>query len=163
MGTMKTVLALAALLAAAVPATAASAPKSKDKKSSSPTLSTQREVRAALDALVDAFVAKDPAKFMSLVAEDYTGEAGILDTSIRDTFLKFIDMDIRCTPDNITADAKSKNVSIAATYSRSYTAVKTTRRIKKTGSAVLIFKRVGKSLKLYSSRGPFLFTLDDLP
>ena len=166
MKTLKTAVALAVLLFSVYPASAAGSAqepggaKIRAKKAPHSALKTRRAVKETLDNLVNAFVGKDAAKFRSFVVEDFTGDAMILDSSIREAFRTFVDMDIRYTLDNITANSRNKKVSASVTFTRCYTDVKTTRRIKKTGSSQLIFKMVEGCPKLYSVQGPSMFDLD---
>lgn len=146
----------------AVPACAAGTSDTKktagvEKKSKESFIEIQAAVRDTLDGLVDAYVNKNARRFMSFVAEDYLGDDTLLDRRIRRDFRKFSDMDMRYTFNNVTTDSKNENISVAVTFTRSYTDVKTAKRINKTGSAVLIFRMVDERPKLREMKSPSLF------
>lgn len=117
----------------------------------------QIQVRETLDRLVDAYVNKNAGSFMSFTAENFAGDDVIFDGEIRRDFSKFIDMDLRYTLNNVTTDSKNENISAAVTFTKSYTDVKTTQRVNKTGSAEFIFKMVNGHLKLYKMRRNSMF------
>ncbi|MBA4396097.1 MAG: hypothetical protein C0394_01715 [Syntrophus sp. (in: bacteria)] len=130
-----------------------------EKKTKESLMEIQTAVRDVLDGLVDAYVNKNARRFMSFVAEDYAGDDTILDRRIRRDFRKFSDMDMRYTFNNVTTDSKNENISVAVTFTRSYTDVKTAKRINKPGSAVLIFRMVDGHPKLREMKRPSLFIL----
>lgn len=120
-------------------------------------LEIQTAVREALDGMVDAYTGKNARQFMSFVAEDYAGDNTLLDRRIRRDFSKFTAMDLRYTLNNVTIDSRNENVSVAVTFTRSYTDVKTSNRINKNGSAVLIFRMVDGKPKLRNMKRPSMF------
>lgn len=129
----------------------------KAKKSKLSFMEIQSAVKETLDSMVDAYTGKNARQFMSRVSEDFTGDDMLLDRKIRRDFGKFADMDMRYTVNNITTDSDNKNVSASVTFTRSYTDIKTTKRINKTGSASFTFRIVDGRAKLASMRGPVMF------
>ena len=129
----------------------------EQKKTNKSFIKIQTAMRETLDSLVDAYVSKNTIRFMSFVAEDFAGDDMILNRMIRSDFSKFIDMDLKYTFNNVTPDSSNKNISVAVTFTRSYTDIKTTKRINKTGSTVLIFRMVDDMPKLVAMRRPFMF------
>lgn len=128
-----------------------------EKKTKQSFIEIQTAVREALDGMVDAYTGKNARQFMSFVTEDYAGDNTLLDRRIRRDFSKFTAMDIRYTLNNVTADSRNENISVAVTFTRSYTDVKTSNRINKNGSAVFIFRMVDGKPKLRDMKGPFMF------
>lgn len=122
-----------------------------------PVMKAHLAAQEALRELVDAYNAKDVGRFMSFVAEDYAGDDMMLDTKIRKKFSKVFDMQVRYTLNNITSDSRNEKVSVSVTYTKSYTDIKTTKRINKTGTAELIFKIVDESAKLYAMKRSSMF------
>jgi len=129
------------------------------KKASGKTsfLETQKAVRETLDGMVEAYTGKNARQFMSFVAENYMGDDSLLERRIRRDFSKFLDMDIRYTLNNVTTDSRNENISVAVSFTRSYTDVKTTKRINKNGSAAFIFRMVDGSPKLLDMKRPSMF------
>ncbi len=130
--------------------------KKTAKKSS---IEIQTAVRETLDGLVDAYVNKNAKRFMSFVAEDFAGDDILLDRSIRRDFRRFVDMDLRYTLNNVTTDSKNENISVAVTFTRTYTSIKTTRRINKTGLSEFVFRMVDGHPKLYAMKRASMFRI----
>lgn len=150
------------LLMSAAPVFAQGAPDGKksaavEKKTKQSFLDIQSSVREALDGMVDAYTGKNARQFMSFVAENYSGDNTLLDRRIRRDFSRFVDMDIRYTFNNVTTDSRNENISVAVTFMRSYTDVKTSKRITKNGSAVFIFRMVEGIPKLIDMKRPAMF------
>ncbi|HOC59599.1 MAG TPA: hypothetical protein PKN70_06605, partial [Smithellaceae bacterium] len=76
---------------------------------------------------------------------------------IRRDFGKFLEMDLRYTLNNVTTDSRNENIAVTVTFSRSYTNIKTTKRINKTGMASMIFRMVDGRPRLWSMKGPSMF------
>lgn len=129
----------------------------KVKKSKLSFMEIQSTVKETLDSMVDAYTGKNARQFMSRVSEDFTGDDMLLDRKIRRDFGKFTDMDMRYTVNNITTDSDNKKVSVSVTFTRSYTDIKTTQRINKTGSTSFIFRMVNGQAKLTAMKGPAMF------
>jgi len=158
----KTLFLIIILLMSAAPVFAQGAPDSKksaalEKKSKQSFITIQAAVREALDGMVNAYTGKNAKQFMSFVAENYAGDDTLLDRRIRRDFSKFVDMDIRYTLNNVTTDSRNENISVAVSFTRSYTDVKTTKRINKNGSATFIFRMVDGSPKLFNMKRPYMF------
>lgn len=144
------------------PATIAGAQEMSPKKSvvkkkadkSTPFLETQRMVRETLDSMVDAYTSKNARRFMVCVAEDFAGDDTLLERKIRRDFGRFSDMDMRYTLNNVTPDSGYKNISVSVTFTRSYTDIKTTKRINKTGTSSFIFRMTEGGAKLTAMQGP---------
>lgn len=130
------------------------------KKTKKNFLEIQSAVRETLDSLVDAYVSKNKRRFMYFVSDDYAGDETLLDRKLSGDFSKFADMDIRYTLNNVTTDSRNENISVAVTFTRSYTSVKTARRINKTGSAVFIFRMVDGRPKLRDMKRPYMFGVE---
>jgi len=117
----------------------------------------QKAVRNTLDGMVEAYTSKNAKLFMSYVSEDYTKDDALLNRKIRRDFGKFLEMDLRYTLNNVTPDSGNKNISVSVTFTRSYTDIKTTKRINKTGSTSFIFRMVDGRAKLTGMKGPAMF------
>jgi len=157
---MLTVFLLAVMVFATV-AGAQEAQKnaSSGKKPSGNTSFTevQKAVRNTLDGMVEAYTSKNAKLFMSYVSEDYTKDDALLNRKIRRDFGKFLEMDLRYTLNNVTTDSRNENIAVTVTFSRSYTNIKTTKRINKTGMASMIFRMVDGRPRLWSMKGPSMF------
>lgn len=160
----KAFVILILLSIAAAPAFAAGAEESQENVSvaqkaavKSSNLEIRKAVRETLDGMVDAYTSKNARRFMSYVTDDYAGDDTSLDRKIRRDFSRFADMDIRYTLDNVTTDSRNENVSVSVTFTRSYTEIKTTKRINKTASTTFIFRLANGQPKLAAMRQPFMF------
>ncbi|MDY0212208.1 MAG: hypothetical protein RBR06_04325 [Desulfuromonadaceae bacterium] len=110
-------------------------------------------VLQALDALIDAYENKNSIGFFRFVSDRYMGDDIILESRIRDTLRRSHDISIRYTVDNITSDKRGKS-SVAVTFTREYTEIKTTQRVVRTGQAILVFVRKGGEYRLLSQISP---------
>lgn len=119
-----------------------------------PTLQTQ--IRESLDKMVDAYAAKNIRGFMALVSDGYTGEASILDSTVRKDFSAATNITIRYTFNNVTPDGKDKAFA-AITFTRNYTDIKTGKQVTNQGQTTLIFQLVDGSYHLYTQNQPQLF------
>lgn len=113
-------------------------------------------VKETLDRLVAAYEGKRASQFMALVSEDFTGDDTLLDRAIRRDFSAFHDISIRYTLAGLVPDHKDK-VSVAVNFNRSHTQVSSGSRQTDTGTATVVFKMEGGSLKLWSVKGKPLF------
>ena len=164
MKVFEAVVIVIVLLVMAVPASTAGAQDTPKKVSvaqkvagKSSFLETQKAVRETLDSMVDAYTGKNARQFMSGVSEDFAGDDTTLDRKIRRDFGRFADMDMRYTLNNVTPDSGNKKISVSVTFTRSYTDIKTSKRINKTGSTSFIFRMVDGRAKLAAMRGPAMF------
>lgn len=118
-----------------------------------PAWEEHQRVLRSLDALIDAYQARNSMGFSRHVSERYTGDEMILDSRVRDTFRRAHDIGIRYTVNNITSDGRGK-VFVAVTYTREHTDIGTTQRLVHTGQAALVFIREGGEYRLYSQPNP---------
>lgn len=118
-----------------------------------PAWEEHQQVLQTLDALIDAYQARNSMAFSRYVSERYTGDDMILDSRIRDSSRRAHDIGIRYTVNNITSDGRRK-VFVAVTYTREQTDIGTTQRLVHTGQAALIFIREGGEYLLYSQPNP---------
>jgi hypothetical protein len=114
--------------------------------------------RQLLDQLVAAYEAKNVRDFMALVSESYTGDADLLDRTIRRQFSQFTNMSIRYTFNNLTYDGKRK-IFAAVTYSKGYTDVKTGKQVSRQGQTSMVFTLDKNVCLLDSMSKPALFGL----
>ncbi len=113
-------------------------------------------VRDVMDKMIDAYQGKASGSFMSYVNDSFTGEKVEYDRSIRNDFSALHDISIRYNLNNVTPDYKDK-VSVSLNFNRSYTVIKTGRRVNDQGSTTMIFAIDNGMLSLYSVRGQTLF------
>jgi len=116
----------------------------------------QELVRESLDSLIAAFVNKNVRQFMELVSESYTGEASILESSVRRDYSAFTNIAIRYTFNNVTFDGRNM-ISASITFVRDHTVVKTGKQASIRKQTTLIFRREDGVYKLYSQKRPMLF------
>jgi hypothetical protein len=121
-----------------------------------PKITLNRIVRETLDGLSDSYMGNDARRAMSYFSEDYVGDKSIYDRRIRRRLSRVSGIDIRCSVNNITADALDK-VSVSFNFNRRYTSLKTGRTIKDSGVATIIFNIENGGLKVYSiiGKSPF--------
>jgi len=86
-------------------------------------------VRETLDGLMDAFMSKDTARFMSYFSEDYVGDKTIYDRRARRRLSRVNDIDIRYSINNITSGDAGK-ISTSFNFNRRYTSVRTSKTFK---------------------------------
>ena len=118
---------------------------------------SHNKVRAALDVMVNAYNNKNISEFMEQVSENYTGEKKIFDSRIRTGFSRMHDLDLRYSINNITNDSDGRFVYVAVNFTKSYTEIKTTKRLTKTGTSQLIFEIKKERALLHSVRGINMF------
>jgi len=116
-------------------------------------------IRQAMDELVAAYRAEDPARFMALVSPDFAADPTVLDRAIRRDFTYFDQIDLRYTLNNVTA-APGK-VFAAFTFSRKLTATRTGQTLSDTGSSEFIFTLGEKGPFVFSMKNPLIFGLSD--
>jgi len=119
-------------------------------------------VKEALDKMIDAYRNRDAGKFMSLVSEDFAGDATNLDRAVRKDFGSFDNIDLRYTLNNITSDARG--VSVSLSYSRMLTSTKSGQTLTDRGITEFVFKMGEKEgAKLFSMKNPLIFGITDAP
>lgn len=116
-------------------------------------------IRQALDGLMAAYMAEDPARFMALVAEDFAGDPTVLDRAIRKDFSLFDNIDLRHTLNNVTA-ANGK-IYAGFTFSRKLTSTRSGQTLTDKGSSEFIFSLGEKGPLVSSMKNPLIFGLSD--
>ena len=116
-------------------------------------------IRQALDELVAAYRAEDPARFMALISSDFAADPTVLDRAVRRDFTNFDQIDLRYTLNNVTA-AQGK-IFAAFTFSRKLTATRTGRTLSDTGSSEFVFTLGEKGPLVFSMKNPLIFGLSD--
>lgn len=120
-------------------------------------------IDSALQAMVEAYQARDAAAFMSYVSEDFTGDDIMLDGAIRRDFSAFSDIDIRVVLYTVTADANG-HIYASLSYNRRLVSMRTGNTLTDMGMTELIFRAGPDHPLLYNMRNPIIFGLsnDDL-
>lgn len=116
-------------------------------------------IRKALDDLMAAYMAEDPARFMALISEDFAADPTVLDRAIRRDFTAFDNIDLRHTLNNVTA-ANGK-VYAGFTFSRKLTSTKSGETLTDKGSSEFIFSLGEKGPLVSSMKNPLIFGLSD--
>lgn len=116
-------------------------------------------IRQALDELMAAYMAEDPARFMALVSEDFAADPTILDRAIRRDFTAFDNIDLRQTLNNVTA-ANGK-IYAGFTFSRKLTSTRSGETLTDKGSSEFIFSLSEKGPLVSSMKNPLIFGLSD--
>ena len=120
----------------------------------------QQLVKSTLDELLAAYRSEDPARFMKLVSEDFTGDSTNLDRAIRKDFSAFDNIDLRYTFNNISIDPTGRAFA-AITFSRSVTSSKSGKTLTDKGNTEFIFKMENGAAKVFSMKNPLIFGLSD--
>ncbi len=129
------------------------------ESSSAITMARHTQIRQSLDQLISAYETKNSRQFTELTSGNYTGEAGILNTSIQRDFSVYHNLSLRYTVNNITLDSTGNKAFIAITFTRGWTDIKTSKTKSETKETSLVFVLEDGVYKLYSQRGPRLFGL----
>jgi hypothetical protein len=116
-------------------------------------------IRQAMDELVAAYRAEDPARFMALISPEFAADPTVLDRAIRRDFTYFDQIDLRYTLNNVTS-APGK-VYAAFTFSRKLTATRTGQTLSDTGSSEFVFTLGEKGPLVFSMKNPLIFGLSD--
>lgn len=116
-------------------------------------------IRQALDDLMAAYMAEDPARFMALVSEDFAADPTVLDRAIRKDFSLFDNIDLRHTLNNVTA-ANGK-IYAGFTFSRKLTSTRSGQTLTGKGSSEFIFTLGEKGPLVSSMKNPLIFGLSD--
>lgn len=120
----------------------------------------QQLVRKALEDMVAAYRAEDPASFMKTVSPEFTGDAVNLDRAVRKDFSAFDNIDLRFTLNNVTLDPKGK-VFASLTFSRSVTSSRNGKSYSDSGSTQFIFSIEELRALVYTMKNPLIFGLSD--
>lgn len=118
-------------------------------------------IKEVLNKLIDAYEKHDAKTFMSMVSEDFAGEATNLDRAIRKDFSSFDNIDLNFTLNNITSD--TKGISVSLSYNRHLTSTKSGQSLKDKGSTEFVFKMSEKAVKVYSMKNPLIFGVTGAP
>lgn len=120
-------------------------------------------IDSALQAMIEAYQARDAARFMSYVSSDFTGDDTMLDRAIRRDFSAFSDIDIRVVLNTVTADPKG-HIYASLSFNRRLVSMRTGNTFTDRGMTEFVFKTDGDHPLLYSMRNPIIFGLsnDDL-
>lgn len=121
------------------------------------TMSKHAEVRQSLDRLIAAYETKNSRQFDDLVSDGYTGEARSLAASIRREFSAYHDLSLRYTVNNLTLADVGNKASVAITFTRGWTDIKTGKAMNETMESTLIFVLENGVYRLYSQSGARLF------
>lgn len=114
-------------------------------------------VQTALDALIAAYEAEAPERFMPLVAADYAGgDKLLLETAVRQDFTLFDNIDLQETISGIAVGPRG-HVSVTLTYSRFVVSTRSGEPLHDNGMTQLVFETAGEAPKLYSMKNPLLF------
>ncbi len=113
-------------------------------------------VRSSLDGLITAYEAKSGSHFSGLVSDSYQGEKRVLDKAVMRDFGTFHNLSIRYTVNNITLGDNGM-VSVAITFTRGWTDIKTTNTMSETRETSLVFVLEDNVYRLLSQGRPQLF------
>nr|NJM03111.1 hypothetical protein [Desulfobacula sp.] len=115
-------------------------------------------IRETLDKMVEAYKNEDPARFMTHVSEDFTGDEANLDRAIRRDFNAFDNIDLRYTLNNITSGDKGM-VYVSINFNRSVISTKDGKPYADKGMTEFIFQ-LGPA-RVYNMKNPLIFGLSD--
>jgi hypothetical protein len=115
-------------------------------------------ISETLDKMIEAYRNEDPARFMSHVSEDFTGDEVNLDRAIRRDFNAFDSIDLRYTLNNITAGTRGM-VYVSVNFNRSVISTKDGKPYTDKGMTEFIFQ-LGPA-RVYNMKNPLIFGLSD--
>ena len=118
-------------------------------------------VREALNKLIAAYQNRDAQTFMSLISEDFAGDATNLDRAIRRDFSSFDDINLSYTLNNISSD--SRGISVSLSFSRNLVSTKSGQNLKDKGITEFVFKMGEKTAKVFSMKKPLIFGVTGAP
>ncbi|MBI2362472.1 MAG: hypothetical protein HYV15_03705, partial [Elusimicrobia bacterium] len=118
------------------------------------------EVKASLDALVAAYQAEDPTKFMALVAEDFAGYSVVLDRAVRTDFTNFDGIQLSYTISNL-ASSDGGLVAVTIAYRRMLLSTRSGQMVSDSGTTQFVFRTGDASLKVFSMKNPLIFGVSD--
>lgn len=120
----------------------------------------QAGIRAALDAMFDAYSKERLPAFMAQVGDDFAGDKVLLERAVQRDFDSLSGINIRYTLNNIAAGASGR-VFVSVTYNRFVVVNKTGASNTDNGSTEFVFSmKEGRPL-LYSMKQPLMFGLSD--
>jgi hypothetical protein len=115
-------------------------------------------VKAALDAMVEAYIQENPHAFMAYVSEGFVGDKNILDRAVRLDFSAFDNIDMRITPGTIAVDSGGK-IFVSLNYNRMVISTKTGAAFRDKGTTEFVFEVGEKHPVVYSMKNPLIFGL----
>ncbi|MBI5595832.1 MAG: hypothetical protein HY928_07055 [Elusimicrobia bacterium] len=118
------------------------------------------EVKGALDALVAAYQAEDPTKFMALVAEDFAGDSVVLDRAVRTDFTNFDGIQLSYTISNL-ASSDGGLVAVTIAYRRMLISTRSGQVVSDSGTTQFVFRTGDSVPKVYSMKNPLIFGVSD--
>lgn len=116
------------------------------------------EIIKALDALIAAYQAENPAAFMAYVSPDFAGDAAILDTAVRKDFSAFSDIRLAYTLSGI-ASGEAAKTSAAINFRRQVISAKDGKPYSDSGTTEFVFRQGEKGFQVYSMKNPLIFGL----
>ncbi|WP_432823938.1 hypothetical protein [Trichloromonas sp.] len=114
----------------------------------------------ALNELVEAYRAEDPARFMTRISPDFAGDATLLDRAIRRDFSAFDNIDLRFTLNNLAPDPRGR-VFVSLTYSRFVISSRTGQSFSDKGVTEFVFDLGATGPAVYAMKNPLIFGLSD--
>lgn len=121
--------------------------------------SFQNQVREALNAMIAAYRAEDPAAFMRYVSEDFAADPAILDRAIRRDFALFDNIDLRYTLNNVASGSGGLFASIS--FNRQITSSRDGKTYRDKGTTEFVFRLTDQGPKVFSMKFPLIFGLSD--
>lgn len=113
-------------------------------------------VQDVLNRMIEAYQRRASGSFMAYVDDSFAREKEEYDRSVRKDMSAIHDVEIRYTLNSVTPDYKDK-VSASLNFNRSYTLIRTGRRMSDQGSTAMVFRIGNGKLSLYAVNGPPLF------
>ena len=117
-------------------------------------------IKAALDAMVEAYRNEDATKFMSYVSEDFAGDDTVLDRAVRRDFSAFDSIDLRYNLNTISMDGKGM-VFVSLNYNRFLFSSKSGTSYNDKGTTEFVFQFGKQHPVVYSMKNPLIFGLSD--
>lgn len=117
-------------------------------------------VQQALDAMIAAYMAEDPARFMVNVDPDFAGDTTLLDFAIRKDFSSFDNLDLRYTINNLATDGHG-NIHVIISYNRRVTSARSGETYTDAGVTEFTFRPGAALPRCFSMKQPLIFGLSD--
>ncbi|HAT72047.1 MAG TPA: hypothetical protein DCS63_04450 [Elusimicrobia bacterium] len=116
------------------------------------------EIVKALDAMIAAYQAEDPAAFMAHVSQDFTGDTYILDTAVRKDFSALSEIRLAYTLSGIASGQGGKTAA-SINYRRQVISSRDGKPYSDSGTTEFVFKQGEKGCQVYSMKSPLIFGL----
>jgi hypothetical protein len=120
----------------------------------------QARVRETLEAMAQAYTRENIADFMANVADDFAGDATLLDRAVRNDFTQLENIDLRFTLNNV-AGGNGDRVYVSLTFNRAVQLTRSGQRKTDRGVTEFTFRTAGDRLKVFSMKNPLLFGVSD--